>query len=138
MAGQHVQPPKELSKLDGLLLSTSLTVANGTEELPFGIAPFDLVIERAELRFTAIDDTANQTAKVVRYANGSSSPTDVTGTVSLTAGPNTNKQMTLATSKGVPSENIVRVGELITLKLFGGTGAITGLVSTITCVRAVL
>jgi hypothetical protein len=56
----------------------------------------------------------------------------------LTANANTNKSMALVTVNGVPSENIVRAGELVVLRMNGAIGAMTGLVATLTYTRSVL
>jgi len=138
MAGQHVQPPKELSKFDSQLATISYP-AGSAQEIPFFIAPYDIVIQDAKLRHDAIDDTVGQTAKVSKYANGSGSRTDITAVSAvLTANANTNKSMALVTVNGVPSENIVRAGELVVLRMNGAIGAMTGLVATLTYTRSVL
>lgn len=112
MAGQHATLITEVPARRGQIITWSGTPRARYQ--PIFTAERDMVLDHARVRYRVAED-AELTLTINRVASGTgpSSATAMTGTADINTTVNTNYGMSLVTSKGVPSENIIPAGSTV-------------------------
>jgi hypothetical protein len=130
MSGQATTPAHLLPASERTFIVTVPVEAEGQGVIPVFTAPFDCVIESASLFALESPDGVNAAANTGLLsripAGGSATGTPVSDNVDFTSRGNFVTNLPLKTVGGVPSENIMKAGQVMTFAHATATFSWTG------------